>query len=71
MLTVEEIYQKHIKHLSDDEKRRLIVLIENDLAKAKSEKLKRSLFELEGLGKEIWNGIDAQKYVDEIRNDWM
>lgn len=71
MLTVEEIYEKYIKHLSDDEKRRLIALIENDLAEAKSEKSKRSLLELEGLGKEIWKGIDAQEYVEETRKDWM
>ena len=28
---------------------------------------KRSIMELEGLGKEIWEGIDAQEYVDELR----
>ena len=26
-----------------------------------------SIMELEGLGKEIWQGIDAQEYVDELR----
>jgi hypothetical protein len=29
-----------------------------------------SLLELEGLGAEIWQGIDAQKYVEEERKSW-
>ena len=28
------------------------------------------LLELRGLGKEIWKGVDADKYVDELRGDW-
>ena len=30
----------------------------------------RSILELEGLGKEIWEGIDAQDYVDQERRAW-
>ena len=30
----------------------------------------RSLLELEGLGAEIWLGLDAQAYVDELRSEW-
>ncbi|ELS04205.1 hypothetical protein Xen7305DRAFT_00039330 [Xenococcus sp. PCC 7305] len=26
--------------------------------------------ELEGLGKDIWQGIDAQEYVDQERSSW-
>lgn len=29
-----------------------------------------SLLELEGLGKEIWEGIDVEKYIEEERNSW-
>ena len=29
-----------------------------------------SILELQGLGKEIWNGIDAQEYVDRERAAW-
>ncbi|MBI2886888.1 MAG: AbrB/MazE/SpoVT family DNA-binding domain-containing protein [Chloroflexi bacterium] len=25
---------------------------------------------LEGLGKEIWEGVDPQKYIDELRGPW-
>jgi len=31
---------------------------------------KRSLMELAGLGAEIRQGIDAQKYVNELRSEW-
>lgn len=29
----------------------------------------RSILELEGLGKEIWEGVDPRKYIDELRAD--
>ena len=29
-----------------------------------------SILQLQGLGKEIWLGIDAQKYVDDERAAW-
>jgi hypothetical protein len=31
---------------------------------------RRSILELQGLGKEIWQGIDAQEYVDRERASW-
>lgn len=31
---------------------------------------RRSILELEGLGAEIWEGIDAQTYVDRERDSW-
>lgn len=33
-------------------------------------KPKRSIMELKGLGKEVWNGIDAQEYVNQERGAW-
>ena len=33
-------------------------------------KTRRSIMELQGLGKEIWQNMDAQKYVDEERKSW-
>ena len=38
--------------------------------KADKPKRKRQLTELRGLGKEIWAGIDAQEYVNELRDEW-
>jgi hypothetical protein len=34
------------------------------------ERPKISLTELRGLGKEIWDGVDAQEYVDRLRGPW-
>ncbi|NJR66160.1 MAG: hypothetical protein HC772_13915 [Leptolyngbyaceae cyanobacterium CRU_2_3] len=31
---------------------------------------RRSILELEGLGKEIWQGIEAQSYVNQERDSW-
>jgi hypothetical protein len=30
----------------------------------------RSLLELEGLGSELWEGLDAQERVNLLRNEW-
>ena len=70
MQTAEEIYQQYIKPLPDKEKLRLIARVSNDLAETEIEKPKRSIMELHGLGKEIWERIDAQEYVNELRNEW-
>ncbi|HPD17050.1 MAG TPA: hypothetical protein PLE19_19070 [Planctomycetota bacterium] len=29
-----------------------------------------SILELRGLGKEVWDGVDAQEYVDRERASW-
>jgi hypothetical protein len=29
-----------------------------------------SILQLQGLGKEIWQGVDAQEYVDQERSAW-
>jgi hypothetical protein len=31
---------------------------------------KHSVMELKGLGKEIWEGINVEKYIEEERNSW-
>ncbi len=38
---------------------------------SKSNSKKRSILELQGLGKEIWNGMDAQEYVRRERASWV
>lgn len=30
----------------------------------------RNILGLEGLGKELWGGIDAQEYINNIREEW-
>ncbi len=71
-MTVEQLYQKDIKSLPVAEQLELISLISRKLSRQSEpkEKKQRSLLELEGLGSEIWEGIDAQKYVDDLRDEW-
>jgi hypothetical protein len=70
---IEELYQQHIKPLLPAERLCLIELIAHDRSAQPTEsvkKPKRSIMELHGLGKEIWEGIDAQQYVNELRREW-
>jgi hypothetical protein len=71
-ITVEEIYEQHIKPLTPAQRLRLLAMVAQDLAAAQPEDAppRRSLLELEGLGAEIWQGIDAQQYVNELRAEW-
>ncbi|MEP7285878.1 MAG: hypothetical protein ABI947_08935 [Chloroflexota bacterium] len=71
-MTLQDIVRE-ARALSIDERRELIKLLVDTLADPEIGKLpqtKRSLTELAGLGAEIWEGIDAQKYVDQLRSEW-
>jgi hypothetical protein len=75
VITVEQLYEQHIKPMPIPEQLRLVVLITQQLAEEMPEvetaaKPKRSLMELHGLGAEIWQGVDAQEYVNELRQEW-
>ncbi len=70
MQTAEEIYQRYVKPLPNNEKLRLIAKVSSDMAENENEKSKRSIMELHGLGAEIWEGVDAQEYVNEMRDEW-
>ncbi len=71
-MTVEQLYQQYIKPIPVAEQLELISLISRKLIRPSEPKKRkqRSLLELEGLGSEIWKGVDAQKYVDDLRNEW-
>jgi hypothetical protein len=71
-ISPEEIYERHIKPLPAAERLRLLAVMAQDLAEQSTEagwQPKRSIIELHGLGAEIWQGIDAQEYVDALRQD--
>lgn len=69
---IEAIYEQHIQPLPVAEQLRLVALIVHQLATvaAHESQKQRGLLELEGLGAEIWRGIDAQQYVDTLRKEW-
>ena len=74
-MTLQDIIHE-AQALSADERRELIKALVDTLAdsesatKGEQPRNKRSLMELAGLGAEIWQGIDAQEYVNQHRSEW-
>ncbi|MEP7190141.1 MAG: hypothetical protein ABI901_13190 [Roseiflexaceae bacterium] len=66
---LDQIYEQQIKPLSRAARLQLLARIAQDLA-TDEDTGKRSIMELHGLGAEIWDGIDAQQYVNEMRDEW-
>lgn len=56
--------------LSPEDQRRLLEELTARSAKAASAEPKHNIMEFCGLGAEIWEGIDAQEYVNRERASW-
>jgi hypothetical protein len=71
-MNIELLYDRYIRQIPIPKQLELISLISRNLGeKSKKENQQfRSLLELEGLGAEIWEGVDAQNYVDKLRDEW-
>lgn len=68
-MNIEEIYQQHIKSLPRAEQLKLLAKVAAELSQDNSDETKEhSIMELHGLGAEIWQGVDTQDYVNELRN---
>ena len=69
-MTMAEILQQ-AKTLSGQERKELVKLLVDSLDVPEAAlRQQRRLSELRGLGKEIWEGMDAQEYVDKLRSEW-
>jgi hypothetical protein len=70
--TIEQLYLKHIRSLPPQERLRLLKRIAQDLTDGEVENVrpKRSILELEGLGADDPIGMDAQEYVNQLREEW-
>ena len=69
-MTIAEILQQ-AKTLGGQERKELVKLLVDSLDVPEAvPRQQRRLCELRGLGKEIWEGIDAQEYVDQLRSEW-
>jgi hypothetical protein len=62
--TVEELIQA-ARQLTPEERERLIGALTQPTLEPEHE-----ITELEGLGKEVWNNIDAQDYINAERDSW-
>jgi hypothetical protein len=67
---LDQIYEQQIRPLSRTARLQLLARIAQDLATIGEEPAGRSIMELHGLGAEMWQGIDAQQYVNELRDEW-
>ena len=56
--------------LTTDEQLQLIGELAASLRQQIAAQAKHDVMELEGLGKEVWQGIDVEKYIEEERNSW-
>lgn len=67
-MTVTKIMQQ-AQALSPQERKELVKLLVDSL-EVESVEPQRHLSELRGLGKDIWQGIDTQEYVNQQRSEW-
>ena len=67
-MTVADVLQE-AKALSPHEQKELIKSL-IDLLGADVQGSKRRLSELRGLGKDIWQDVDPQEYINELRDEW-
>lgn len=69
MATYQDI-RRQVEHLTPSEQLRLLEELAVIVRRRMIVKPRRSILELEGLGKETWHGIDAQEYVNQERASW-
>ncbi len=69
MATYQDICRQ-VENLTPDEQLRLLEELVVMVRRRMLVKPKRSMMELEGLGKETWHGLDAQEYINQERASW-
>lgn len=62
---------RRVQRLSPDDQLRLLEDVAGLVRRQVTARARRrSILELQGLGKEIWQDIDAQDYIDQERASW-
>ncbi|MGB3493710.1 MAG: hypothetical protein WBA57_13355 [Elainellaceae cyanobacterium] len=69
MATYQEI-RSQVEKLTPDEQLRLLSELADIVRRQVIVKPKRSIMDLEGLGKDLWQDLDAQEYVNQERASW-
>ena len=72
MTTIREYDEvlERVAHFDTPARIRLLADVAVMLRDMKPSGKKHSIMEIEGLGKEIWQGVDAQEYVNQERTSW-
>ncbi|RJQ49815.1 MAG: hypothetical protein C4530_22660 [Desulfobacteraceae bacterium] len=68
-LAVETIYRQ-ISKLKDNEKKVLLTKLITEISLSGKVQQNLNIYDLKGVGKEVWNNIDAQEYVNSERASW-
>ena len=63
------LYRK-LQKRAKQQRRSLAQEVTQILAEAVEGRKPHSILELQGLGKELWKGIDTAKYIDDERRSW-
>jgi hypothetical protein len=58
------------RRLSAEEQLALLEALAAMIRQTVTPRPRRSILELQGLGKQIWQGMDAQEYVNRERDAW-
>lgn len=69
MATYQDI-RRQVEELTPDDQLRLLEELAIMVRRRILVKPRRSIMELEGLGKETWQGLDAQEYINQERSSW-
>lgn len=69
VINAERIY-KEISLLTDNEKIALLSKLMLEISANIKKEQKSNIYDLKGVGKEIWEGMDAQEYVNKERESW-
>jgi hypothetical protein len=68
---IDQLYEQQIKALPRAARLRLLARIADDLVEAEAnDEPPLSLLDLEGVGAEVWQGVDPTTYIDGERNSW-
>lgn len=61
---------KLVQHLSLEEQHKILGDLNTLLVPQMTLKPMFSILELEGLGKEVWEGVDVDQYLEQERDAW-
>ena len=68
-IAVETIYRQ-ISKLKNNEKKVLLTKLITEITASGEAQQDLNIYDLKGVGKEVWNNIDAQEYVNSERASW-
>ena len=65
-----EMIYKEISQLTSNEKIILLSKLVSEISTCIDRTRKVNIYDIKGVGKEIWKGMDAQEYVNKERASW-